>query len=200
MTQWKIESMKNRAPRTNRVRRAAAGVVLPVVLLGLSACSSAEGEDELPAIVETTDEALEEDSGATDSFGDYAGVYDREFYDDVEFYVGEEVTVAAIVGEVVSSTVFTITDVAPAQDVEEDPVDIDEVVIEPLLVVHEDEIPGLVPGTPVGVVGVVREEFYREAVEEELGADLDDAAFERWEEQPYIELVRAEALGEAAQS
>lgn len=177
-------------------RTAAAGILLPLGLLTISGCSSEE--DELPSLVETTEaaEPAEENSGSADSFGDYTGVYDREFYDDVEFYVGEEVTVAAIVDEVVSPNLFTITDTTEPNSGGA-PVDIDEVVIEPLLIVHGQAVPGLSPANPVGVVGVVREAFYLATVEEELGVDLDDEAFEQWEEQPYIEVVRAASLIDA---
>lgn len=182
-------------------RTAAAGVFLPLALLGVSGCSSEN--DELPSIVDTTDDAgpAEETSDSSDSFGDYAGVYDREFYDDVEFYVGEEVTIAALVGEVVSPNVFTIIDTTDAgESTEATPVDIDEVVIEPLLVVHGDDVPGLAPANPVGVVGVVREAFYVDIVEEELGVDLGEGTVEQWEGQPYIEVVRAGSLTRAGGS
>jgi len=140
------------------------------------------------------DPPLEEDSGSVDSFAGYTGVYEREFYDDVEFYVGEEVTVAAVVGEVISPNVFTIVDTTASNEEAEDVVDIDEVVIEPLLVVHEQNIPGLTPGVPVGVIGIVREEFYIDTIEDELGVDLDDAAFEQVGEQAYIEVTEAAAM------
>ena len=182
-------------------RTAAAGAFLPLALLGVSGCS--DGDEELPSLVETTEDAGQaaETSGSTEEFGDYTGVYDRGFYDDVEFYVGEEVTVAALVGEVISPNVFTIIDtIGSEESPEATPVDIDEVVIEPLLIVHGDELPGLAPANPVGVVGVVRESFYLDVVEEELGVDLDDQIFEQWEEQPYIEVVRAGSLTDAGDS
>ncbi|MFC3300631.1 hypothetical protein FJV46_06645 [Arthrobacter agilis] len=178
-------------------RTIAAGAVGCAALWGISGCSN--GDDELPAIVDVSqgaDAPLEEDSGSVDSFGDYTGVYDREFYDDVEFYVGEEVTVAAIVGEVISPNVFTIVDTAGGGETEE-PVDLDEVVIEPLLVVHEQAIPGLAPGVPVGVIGTVREDFDRATIEQELGVDLEDAAVEQEEERAYIEATETAALTSA---
>lgn len=180
-----------RLDNSRLTRTITTGVVLSAALWGISGCSSPE--DELPAIVETTPEAgvAEEDSGAEDSFADYTGVYDREFYDDVEFYVGEEVTVAAIVGEVISPNVFTIVDAVDSDQEAEDVVDIDEVVIEPLLIVHEQEIPGLTPGQPVGVVGVVREEFRVEAIEGDLAVELDEDDFAEREEKAYIEVTEA---------
>ncbi|THJ66050.1 hypothetical protein E8P82_10495 [Arthrobacter echini] len=176
--------------------RIVTAAALIAVAFGIGGCSSND-DDEMPALVEESSSgegALEEDSGSVDSYDDYTGVYDREFYDDVEFYVGTEVTVSAIVDEVISPNVFTVIDNANSDEQTEDPVDIDEVVIEPLLVVHEQDIPGLAPGTPVGVVGTVREEFYLATVENELGVDLDDPAFERWEEQAYIEATEAGAM------
>lgn len=187
-----------RLGKNKATRSITTGVVLSAALWGISGCSSDAEEEELPAIVETTpdDATAEEDSASADSFADYTGVYDEQFYDDVEFYVGTEVTVAAIVGEVISPNVFTIVDVVNGdeQDAEETDVDLDEVVIEPLLIVHEQEIAGLTPGQPVGVVGVVREEFRLATIEGELGVDLDEGAFEERDELAYIEVTDASAM------
>lgn len=187
-----------RLGKNKKTRLITTGAVLSAVLWGVSGCSSAAEEEELPAIVETTpDDALSEgDSASVDSFADYTGVYDEQFYDDVEFYVGEEVTVAAIVGEVISPNVFTIVDAVNSDEESEEgtDVDMDEVIIEPLLIVHEQEIAGLTPGEPVGVVGVVREEFNLATIEGELGVDLDEGAFEERDELAYIEVTEASAM------
>ena len=160
-----------------------------VAVMGASACAP-EDEDNLPSLVQETEEGTPvegEGEEAVDTFTDYTGVYDSEFYDDVEFYVGEEITVAAIVGEVISPNAFTIVNTADPQASTAEPVDIDATVIEPLLVIHEQEIPGLAPGAPVGVVGVVGEEFYGETVGQEAGLDLDTVDLEQWEGEAYID-------------
>lgn len=177
------------------LRKVAAIAVIPTALLGVSGCTGA-AEDELPGIVEdendVADDGVGEDVEPVDSFESYTGVYNKAFYDDVEFYVGEEVTLAAIVGEVISPNVFTIVNstAPPEQDV----VDVDEVIVEPLLVVHEEELSGLTPGMPVGVVGVVGEEFYLERIEQDLQVDLDNEVFQEWEEQAYVTAVSAASL------
>lgn len=180
------------------LRTVAALAILPATLLGVSACASSE-EDDLPVLVEESTEAgaeaPEEGSGAVDSYEDYTGVYDREFFDDVEFYVGAEVTLAAIVDEVLSPNVFTIVSSTNATNrPEQDVVDVDEVIIEPLLIVHQKELPGLTPGTPVGVTGIVHEEFYPATVEQELDLAMDAAVFGEWEEQAYVEATNAASL------
>lgn len=174
--------------------KCAVVVLLPAALLGVSGCSSTD--DDLPSLVneETaeSDEALEASTEPAQPYADYTGVYDTEFFDDLEFYVGEEVTVAAIVGEVISPNMFTlVSNTIPPQ---EDVVDIDAVVIKPLLVIHQEDLPELAPGMPVGVIGEVHEEFYTATVEQDLQVDLDDDAFEDWEEQPYLEAVSASSL------
>ncbi len=178
-------------------RKVAAIALLSSVLIGIDGCSSSAEDEDIPAIVEESSDGsgtAEAASESVDSFADFTGVYDSRFYDDVEFYVGEEITVAAIVGEVISPNVFTITDRPDTEEGTDDIVDMDEVIVEPLLVVHADEVPGLAPGTPVGVVGVVREDFLLGTIEGKLNKELDPAVFEQWEEQPYIEVVSATAL------
>lgn len=176
------------------LRKWGAVAILPATLIGLSGCTGTDGD--LPSLVneetEESNEVVEEVSEPAQPYGDYTGVYDAEFFDDIEFYVGEEVTLAAIVGEVISPNMFTL--VSNTIPPEEDVVDIDAVIIKPLLVVHEEELPGLAPGMPVGVIGEVHEEFYPATVEQDLQVDLGDEAFEDWEEQAYLEAVSAASL------
>ncbi|WP_019481319.1 hypothetical protein [Arthrobacter sp. TB 23] len=184
--------MDSRSRQT--LRRAAVIAILPVTLFVLNGCAGPD--DDLPSLVneETaeTDEVLEEVSEPAQPYADYTGVYDTAFFDDLEFYVGEEVTIAAIVGEVISPNMFTL--VSNTVPPEEDVVDIDAVIIKPLLVIHQEDLPELAPGMPVGVIGEVHEEFYPATVEQDLQVDLDNDAFEDWEEQAYLEAASAASL------
>lgn len=181
--------------KNSLLRKVAAIAVLPTALLGISGCTSG-AEDELPVIVEDeidkADDGVGEGVDPVESFERYTGVYNKAFYDDVEFYVGEEVILAAIVGEVISPHVFTIVNsTAPPENGD---VDVDEVIVEPLLVVHEEEIAGLIPGMPVGVIGIVGEAFYPDIIQQDLQVDLGNEVFQEWEAQPYVEAVSAAAL------
>lgn len=150
----------------SRLLKPAATAGLAVSMLGLTACS----EDTAGPETGTDVADIQEE----DVVEPYDGVYDSEFYDDVESYDGEEVTVSADVNEVVSSTSFIIAGT-------------DDTAVEPLLVVHDGEMTELEPDLTVAVTGTVHQTFDLPTVEEDMGLDLDDGLYEEFDAQPYIE-------------
>jgi hypothetical protein len=63
----------------------------------------------------------------------------------------------------------------------------DDTTVEPLLVVHDGTLKELAPDLTVAVTGTVHRTFDLPTVEDEIGLDFDDALFEEWEADPYIE-------------
>lgn len=160
---------------TTRIRprstRALAAGVMAVAALGLTAC----GEDEDTAGTETGASVEDVQEGADeDAAGPYDGVYDSSFYDDVESYDGETVTLSADVNEVLTPTSFTI---AGTDDTE----------VEELLVVSADASNDLAADLTVEVTGMVHDAFDLTTAEEDLGTDLDDALYEDWDGEPFVE-------------
>jgi hypothetical protein len=127
------------------------------------------------------DEGVAED-GPYD--GVYDGVYDTAFYQDLDTYVGEEVTLSADVNEVITPIAFTIAGT-------------DDTSVEPLLVIGATENNELAPETTVGVTGTVMQAFLVTEVEEELGVDLDDELFAECEQEPYVVADDVEILENA---
>ena len=116
----------------------------------------------------------EEDADVADETADgYDGVYDTDFYDGVDSYVGEEVTVSAEVNEILTPESFTIAGT-------------DESSVESLLIVGATGSDSLEAGNPVQVTGTVEEAFDLATVEDDLGVDLDDALYEDYDAEPYI--------------
>lgn len=151
-------------------RRAAAGLVA-VAALALTACGEEDTAGPETGIdVEDVQEEADEDDAALEP---YDGPYDTAFADDVDSYVGQEVTVSADVNEVLSTSSFTIAGT-------------DDTDVEELLVVGATEVSGLEPDLAVAVTGTVQEAFDLPAVEDELGVDLDDDLYTSWEEEPYL--------------
>lgn len=152
-------------------KRLAALSIAPMAAFGLVGCNSTSGPEEGADVEDIVEEEPVVDEADT---GPYDGVYDQGFYDDVDTYVGEEVTVSADVNEILTPKSFTIAGT-------------DDTTVEALLVLHDTELPEVTPGLTVGVTGTVQEAFDLPTVEEEMGVDLDDAAFEDWDGEPYIE-------------
>lgn len=75
--------------------------------------------------------------------------------------------------EVITPTSFTIAGT-------------DDTSVEALLVVGATGDADLAPETTVEVTGTVPKSLVLADVEDELGADLDDALFADWEKQPYL--------------
>lgn len=167
--------------RTHPLTRTAAGGVLALAALSLTACgdtagpetgTSVEDVQEGDAVEDAAaeDEVVEDEAAAT---GPYDGLYDSGFYDDLDSYEGMEVTVSADVNEVLSPSSFVIAGT-------------DDTSVDPLLVVGATEVTGLEPALTVAVTGTVSQAFDLVTVEEELGVDLDDARYEEYDQQPYI--------------
>lgn len=163
------------------MKKAAALSILPVTALGVTACDGTTGPEEGAAVEDIVeeDEAIEEDAVAEEAdpaLEPYDGAYDEAFYEEKDSYVGEEVTLSADVNEVIDSTSFTIAGT-------------DDTTVEPLLIMHSlgGEDPDLSPELTVQVTGTVMEAFDLPTVEEEMGVDLDDALYEDWDGEPYVE-------------
>jgi hypothetical protein len=99
--------------------------------------------------------------------------YDQEFYNDYDSYIGDTVKVSADVNEIIGPVSFTIAGT-------------DDTTVEPLLIVHNNELPELSAGLAVAVTGTVHPSFDVLAVEEELGVELDDELYEDFDRQRYI--------------
>lgn len=153
----------------HKTRRASVTAgILAMSALGLTACNDDTAGPETGTDVE---DIQEEDEAALDP---YDGPYDTTFYDDIDSYVGEEVTVSADINEVITPSSFVI---AGTEDTD----------VEPLLVVSADEVSGLEKDLTVAVTGTVHEAFDLTTVEEDLETDLDDDLYDAWDTEPYIE-------------
>ncbi|HET7303856.1 MAG TPA: hypothetical protein VFJ12_04800 [Segeticoccus sp.] len=150
-------------PATRTIRASAAGAAAAVMLLGVSACGDSTSGAELGTTVQ---EVQHEDADAA-----YDGDYDAAFYREMGSYAGQEVTLSADVNRIVSDHAFTLA----GGDVEE------------LLVVSADRTAQLQPDSPVKVTGTVHTAFDLPAVEDQVGADLDDQSFDEWGQEPYVE-------------
>lgn len=170
-----LATARNTSAKTLWLKRLAALSIAPMAIVGLVGCNSTSGTEEGADVEDIVEEepVAEEPAGDADA-GPYDGVYDQGFYDDMDSYVGEEVTVSADVNEILTPMSFTIAGT-------------DDTTVEALLVLHDKELPEVTPGLTVGVTGTVQKAFDLPTVEEEMGVDLDDAAFEDWGGEPYIE-------------
>lgn len=148
-----------------RLAGPAVAGVLAVSGLGLTACGSDTAATEAGADVQ--------DVTQEEAAGPYDGVYDVDFHDDVDSWVGEEVTLSADVSEVLSPSSFTIAGT-------------DDTTVEPLLVVSATEVSGLADDLAVSVTGTVEESFALTDVEDELGVDLEDGLYTDWEGEHYV--------------
>ena len=166
--------MRTSPGTTPKAIRTAVAAIAAVSTLGLTACSDTAGA-EAGADVEDVAEEESLDEGL------YEGPYDTDFYDGVDEYVGEQVTLSADVNEVITPESFTMACT-------------DDTTVEPLLVVGATGDAQLAPETTVEVTGTVQESFVITEVEEELGVDLDDALFAEWEQEPYVVADNVEVL------
>lgn len=148
---------------TNPFARTAVAGIFALSALGLSACGDTAGSEAGTDVQDVQEET-------TDG---YDGVYDSAFYDDVESYDGEQVTVSAEVDEVLDISAFTIAGT-------------DDTTVEPLLVISTTEAAETEVGRAVAVTGTVHESFDFATVEEEMDFDFDESVFEGWDGEPYI--------------
>ena len=108
----------------------------------------------------------------------FSGPYNRQFSDDQEVHEGQEVTLTAEVESVVSGNAFTIGDP-------------DDLTLDPLLVVHDVDLPDLAEDQALEVVGTVMTDFDVVTAEEELGVDLEDALYEDHQGDPWLHATDA---------
>ncbi|WP_337061066.1 hypothetical protein [Kineococcus sp. G2] len=158
--------------RTRPTARTAAAGIVAFAAFGVAGCSETAGEEEgtsVEDVQEADEEALEGEAAVTP----YEGAYDGTFYDDVNTYVGQEVTVSAEVDSVVSPNAFVIAGT-------------EDTTVDPMLVVGATEVSGLSEGTLVEVTGTVHEAFDLPQVEEDTGVDFEDDLFNDYDAEPYI--------------
>lgn len=164
------------------MKRAAVLSILPISALGMTACDGTSGSEEGADVEDVVqDEApIEEDPDA--AADPYEGLYDQTFYDSVNQFLGSEVTLSADLNEIIDPVSFTIAGT-------------DDTTVEALLVVHPggELDPDISPGSIMKVTGTVMEAFNVETVEERLGVDLDDALYEDWEGETYVNATSIEA-------
>jgi len=94
---------------------------------------------------------------------------------------GESVTVSARVNEIISPLSFTIAGT-------------DDTTVDPLLVVHDDQLPEVEPGQIVQVTGTVYRNIQLPRLEENAGIDLDDGLHEEWEDKTCIVATQVSVL------
>lgn len=169
-------------------RKTAAAVVLPFAALGLAGCNSTSGTEQGADVEDVADENVEEENLAAEEPADgglaYDGVYDQEFYENFDGYVGEMVTVSANVDEVLTSKSFTIAGT-------------DETSVEEVLVLHQKKLSEINEGLTVEVTGKVMESFDVPTVEKEMNVDLDDESFEDWDGEHYIKATNVDTSVDA---
>ncbi|MDP5181777.1 hypothetical protein QOZ88_03935 [Blastococcus sp. BMG 814] len=152
------------------LHRRIPAVLLAALLSGavLGGC----GEDDVD---DTT--ATDVDVRPSDDLEDpYDGEYTAAFREDLDGYTGLEVTLVGEVGSIVSPIAFTLT----GDDVE------------PILVITDEEMPDLQPGQVVALGAEPTEEFELTALEQELGTDLPDEAYEEWEGDHFLAATTVE--------
>jgi hypothetical protein len=112
--------------------------------------------------------------GATGACADdgaaYEGAYDEQFLGEIESYDGDTVELEATVQEVLSSEAFTVRGEGVGE----------------LLVLTTAGTGGLEEDTDVTVTGTLHEAFDLPEVEGDIEEDIDDGAFARWQETPYV--------------
>lgn len=156
-----------------RPARLVAGSMLAVAALGITACSETEGDEKGASIEDVQEE--DSDFASADNF--YDGAYDSDFADDMDSYVGQEVTLSAEVAEVVSDKAFSIA----GGDVEA------------LLIVGAESQNDIEPGQLVKVTGTVKKALTVTELEDELQFELDDNLFIDWEGEPYVVATKVDS-------
>jgi hypothetical protein len=156
---------------TSRSSRRRVPAVLLAALLSGAVLAGCGEDDEDP----TT--AADVDVRPPDDLRDpYNGAYDADFREDLDGYEGVEVSLLGEVGRIVSPVAFTLT----GGDVE------------PILVITDQELADLQPGETVAVAAEPADEFELSTLEESLGTDLPDEAYEEWEGEPFLDATRVE--------
>lgn len=159
--------------RTRPLTTTVVAGAFALSALGLTAC----GGDTAGSEAGTDVADIQKESAPAAVVGPFNGVYDTAFYDRVQSYDGEKVTVSAKVNEVVSPTSFTIAGT-------------EDTAVGPMLVVSATEVSGVKPDLAVSVTGTVHKAFDLPTVEKSMGVDLDDALYEPFDQEPYIEATK----------
>lgn len=191
--------------RNRMAKGCVTGAIAGATALGLVGCDAAE-ED--PAASSDTETTMSDDSGDAADSGDseesgpgndevdvaaiqddgagsdgvYDGTYDSEFLTEVDSFDAERVTVSAMVNEVISEQAFTIGGIENTD-------------VEPLLVIHKNNLDFVEEGQLVLVTGVVHKAYRTSAAEHQLGMQLEDVDLTDWGQEPYIE---TDTVGELA--
>ncbi|MDT0275468.1 hypothetical protein [Blastococcus goldschmidtiae] len=166
--------MRTTRPLRTTTSRTAAAVFAVATALGVAACGNTDSGADIEDVPE--DEVLAD--------GPYEGRYEVDFFESIDDYADQEVTLTAAVDEVVRPDAFTIGGTG-------------DVSVEALLVVGAEQDQELTPGATVEVTGTVKDGFVITDVEEELGVDLDGPVFEEFEDEPYIVAEDVEVLENA---
>lgn len=113
--------------------------------------------------------------------GEEEAAYDQAFVEEMDSYISETVTLSAKVNDDITPKFFSI---AGTEDSE----------VEPLLVMHGEDTMDVQDGLTVEVTGMVQEAFDVQAVEENMGVDLNESALENWNGDPYLEATEISVL------
>ena len=159
-----------------RCRTVSAAGALALSAALLAGCGDdAEGPVEEPEVAteEVTEDATDGDAGV----GDDATIMDAtEILEDPSAFAGQNVTFEGQVDEVLEDGLFTVASSDASQD--------------PLLVASEGA--DVQEGQDVTIDGTLDESFSVEGAEEFLGLDLDDAQFERFTDEAFVEAETVE--------
>lgn len=107
--------------------------------------------------------------------------YDQAFVEEIDSHISETVTLSAKVDDDITPKFFSI---AGTEDTE----------VEPLLVMHGEDTMDVQDGLTVEVTGTVQDAFDVQAVEENMGVDLNESALENWNGDPYLEATEISVL------
>ncbi|WP_432534549.1 hypothetical protein [Kineococcus arenarius] len=174
--------MPSRHPSRPSVRSAATGAVA-LVALALAGCGSQE-EDLVDAAPESVEEAVvDRQDDATGVQPVHEGVLDGTFYEQVEAWDGQQVTLTAEADVLVSPRTFVLV---PEPGTE----------VDPLLVLSPTDVAGLAEGDDVRVTGVLGAAFDLPRVEEDTGLALQDDRYDDFDAEPYLVATSVEVVDE----
>jgi hypothetical protein len=166
-----------RAYRSRPLAGPTLAAVLALAGAGLSGCAEDDPSSAPDSPVEVPDIR-----GESDLADPYTGVLDRDFFDDLPAYAGQEVTLLAEVAEVFSPRVFTVT--AP-----------DDAEVGEVLVVATEDAGDVDPqaGQALVVAATPVDSFDAGIVLEELALDVDAGQLEEWDGATFLVTTVLEA-------
>lgn len=172
--------MEHRSQRW--LRHSAAGVMLAMATFGLAGCGDENdtvGSEQGADVQDISENDGTEENEAADS--PYDAAYDQAFYDEMDSYISETVTLSAKIDNEITGRFFSIAGTGGTE-------------VEPLLVMHSRKVPQVQEGQAVEVTGVVHKGLDVEALEENLGINLDNDAVANWSGEPYLEATEVTML------